>query len=87
MAATKIFDIFSASEGKDKKTRWLPVGTLFVTKKDNGKITRSLRLNINPEQRYMVFESTQSKKKVEEAKPKVKVEEPQEVEEFDIEDN
>jgi hypothetical protein len=77
MATTKIFDIFSSSKGKDDKTRWLPVGTMFVTKKDSGKITRSIRLNQSPEQRYMVFESTISKKNVEvEQKVKTKVEVP-----------
>jgi hypothetical protein len=83
---TKIYDIFAPSKGKDDKTRWLPVGTLFVNKKDNGKISRSIRLNLFPEQRYMVFESNIPKKEKVITKTITKEEEPKEVEEFDIED-
>lgn len=84
---TKIFDVFSPSKGKDDKTRWLPVGTLFVNKKENGKISRSLRLNMFPENRFMLFESNIPKKKTEVVtKTITKVEEPKEVDEFDIED-
>jgi hypothetical protein len=83
---TKIYDIFSPSKGKDDKTRWLPVGTLFVNKKANGKISRSIRLNVFPEQRFLVFESNIPKKEKVVAKTITKIEEPKEVEEFDIED-
>jgi hypothetical protein len=83
--ATTIFNLNVPKKIKDK-TKWQDVGIMFVNKDPKtGKQTISIKLNMFPELDIKAFKRDKQNQP-QPQKVNVKVEEPTEVEEFDIED-